>query len=174
MGIPVGNMVVESTTTAPIPDGRMAAFYTFPCGIFAIGQEGDSIVSVQKMTTIPCEPDSHTQLTDALAQQLDEYFQGKRQQFDVPYTLRGTPFQNQVWAQLCRIPYGETRSYRDIAQALGNPRACRAVGMANHRNPLMILVPCHRVIGADGSLGGYAGGIEIKQFLLELEQKHRF
>lgn len=167
-------MAAESTTTAPIPNEGMAAFYIFPCGVFAIGQEGDSIVSVQKVPSVPCEPDRPTQLTDALARQLDEYFQGERQQFDVPYTLRGTPFQNRVWTQLCRIPYGETRSYRDIAQALGNPRACRAVGMANHRNPLMILVPCHRVIGADGSLGGYAGGIETKQFLLELEQKYRF
>lgn len=174
MSTPVESMVAESTTIAPIPDGVMSAFYTFPCGTFAIGQEGDSIVSIQKVPTILGELDRPTRLTDALAQQLDEYFQGKRQQFDVPYALRGTPFQNQVWAQLCRIPYGETRSYRDVAQALGNPQACRAVGMANHRNPLMILVPCHRVIGADGSLGGYAGGIDTKQFLLELEQKYTF
>lgn len=103
---------------------------------------------------------------------MEEYFHGARKSFDVPYLLRGTAFQKNVWQALCRIPYGQTRSYRDIAESVGTPKACRAVGMANHRNPLMLLIPCHRVIGADGSLTGYAGGIELKQFLLQLEKSH--
>lgn len=152
----------------------MVAFYTFPCGIFRIQQEGDSIVSVQMVQTPSYETCTPTLLTDELAKQLDEYFQGNRQCFDVPYDLKGTPFQKQVWTALCQIPYGQTLSYLDVAQSIGNARACRAVGMANHRNPLLILIPCHRVIGADGSLGGYAAGVDTKQFLLELEQKYRF
>lgn len=152
----------------------MVAFYTFPCGIFRIQQEGDYIVSVQMVQTPSYESCTPTPLTDELAEQLDEYFQGNRQRFDIPYDLKGTPFQKRVWSALCQIPYGQTRSYLDVAQSIGNARACRAVGMANHRNPLLILIPCHRVIGADGSLGGYAAGVDTKQFLLELEQKYRF
>lgn len=151
----------------------MVAFYTFPCGVFGIGQEGDRIVSIQPVEA-PCgQVGTPTRLTDQMAQQLHEYFQGRRQAFEVPYLLQGTPFQKRVWAALCQIPYGQTRSYRDIARTIGNPKGCRAVGMANHQNPLMILVPCHRVIGADGSLGGYAAGVEIKRFLLELEHGYQ-
>ena len=103
------------------------------------------------------------------AGQLDEYFAGTRRDFDLPLALHGTPFQRWVWAALLAFPYGETRSYRDIARAVGSPRACRAVGMAHHANPVMIVVPCHRVICADGSLGGYGGGQEAKKCLLALE-----
>ena len=113
-----------------------------------------------------------TALLEKASRQLEEYFAGKRKQFDLPLSLRGTEFQRQVWAALRDIPYGETRSYGQIAQAVGRPKAVRAVGMANHRNPLSILVPCHRVVGADGSLTGYGGGLEAKQFLLELEKRH--
>ena len=104
--------------------------------------------------------------------QLDEYFAGRRREFDLPLDLRGMEFQRRVWAQLCRIPYGETRSYQDIAAALGNAKASRAVGMANNRNPVVIVVPCHRVVGKGGSLVGYAGGLERKAFLLKLEAEH--
>jgi methylated-DNA-[protein]-cysteine S-methyltransferase len=103
--------------------------------------------------------------------QLTEYFEGKRQEFDLPLAPAGTPFQKKVWAALQTIPYGETRTYGQIACQIGNPKACRAVGMANHRNPLLIVVPCHRVVGADGTLTGYAAGLERKQMLLELESK---
>ena len=103
------------------------------------------------------------------ARQLGEYFAGKRQRFELPLAPDGTAFQREVWAALQAIPYGETRSYRDIAEAVGKPMAAMAVGGANGRNPLPILIPCHRVIGADGSLTGYGGGLEIKRFLLELE-----
>ena len=103
------------------------------------------------------------------ARQLGEYFAGKRQRFELPLAPDGTVFQRKVWAALQAIPYGETRSYGDIAEALGKPKAAMAVGGANGSNPLPILIPCHRVIGADGSLTGYGGGLEIKRFLLELE-----
>lgn len=111
-----------------------------------------------------------TALLERAFQQLEEYFAGKRKQFDLPLSLRGTEFQRQVWAALRDIPYGETRSYGQIAQAVGRPKAVRAVGMANHRNPISIIVPCHRVVGADGSLTGYGGGLENKKFLLALER----
>lgn len=111
-----------------------------------------------------------TALLERASRQLEEYFAGKRKQFDLPLSLRGTEFQRQVWAALRDIPYGETRSYGQIAQAVGRPKAVRAVGMANHRNPISIIVPCHRVVGADGSLTGYGGGLENKKFLLALER----
>ena len=102
--------------------------------------------------------------------QFTAYFAGKLQQFDLPMAAKGTPFQQTVWRALCDIPYGETVSYLEIAQAIGNPKAVRAVGAANGRNPLSIIVPCHRVIGRSGDLTGYAGGIPIKRWLLVLEQ----
>ena len=103
------------------------------------------------------------------AKQLREYFQGKRQDFDVPLDLAGTDFQRKVWSALQKIPYGRTASYADIARRIRNPKAMRAVGLANGRNPVAIIVPCHRVIGADGSLTGYGGGLERKRTLLDLE-----
>ena len=105
----------------------------------------------------------------AAREQLGEYFAGERTEFDLPLAPDGTPFQAQVWEALTRIPYGRTASYGEIARGIGHPSASRAVGMANGRNPISILVPCHRVIGTDGKLTGYAGGVERKRFLLELE-----
>lgn len=102
--------------------------------------------------------------------ELAEYFAGERRVFTVPLAPRGTEFQTRVWDALRAIPYGETRSYRQIAEAVGQPKACRAVGMANHRNPISILIPCHRVIGANGSLVGYGGGLDLKTWLLRLER----
>lgn len=112
-------------------------------------------------------------LLDAEAQ-LKEYFAGIRRSFDLPLKPAGTEFQRAVWSALCTIPYGETRTYGDIAAQLGRPKAFRAVGMANHSNPLPIFIPCHRVIGADGSLTGYAGGLERKALLLQLEKEHTY
>ena len=103
--------------------------------------------------------------------ELEEYFAGNRKVFTVPLDLRGTEFQKKVWEALREIPYGETRSYKEIAEKIGNPKASRSVGMANHRNPIGIVVPCHRVVGANGKLTGYAGGIPMKQALLELEKR---
>ena len=110
------------------------------------------------------------QLLKQTVQQLDEYFEGKRKAFDVPFDIDGTPFQRSVWNQLSKIPYGKTFSYRDVAQRIRNPKAVRAVGSANGRNPLAVIVPCHRVIAADGTLGGYGGGLQRKSLLLKLEQ----
>jgi O-6-methylguanine DNA methyltransferase len=101
--------------------------------------------------------------------QLNQYFAGDRREFSIPLDLRGTDFQLQCWRALLDIPYGETRSYRDLARAIGHPNAFRAVGMSNNRNPIAIVVPCHRVIAADGSLCGYGGGLDIKRKLLDLE-----
>ena len=110
-------------------------------------------------------------LTDKAAKQLEEYFAGKRRHFDLPLQPNGTAFQQSAWNALISIPYGETRSYKQVAQMIGNPDASRAVGMANNRNPIMIIIPCHRVIGADGALAGYGGGLTMKQRLLELESR---
>ena len=116
---------------------------------------------------------AHTHMAAQVAAQavaqLEEYFSGKRRRFSLPLDLRGTPFQRRVWKALLQIPYGETRSYRQIALQVGNIKAARAVGMANHANPVGIIVPCHRVIASDGSLGGYAGGTRLKAGLLRLE-----
>lgn len=106
---------------------------------------------------------------DATEKQLDQYFSGKRHTFDLPLSPHGTDFQLRVWKALQTIPYGQTISYAELARRVGNPKASRAVGLANGRNPLSIIVPCHRVIGADGSLTGYGGGLAIKEFLLRLE-----
>lgn len=103
--------------------------------------------------------------------QLREYFAGRRREFDLPLAPETTPFQARVLAELVRVPYGETMSYGELARRLGNPAASRAVGMANGRNPIPIVIPCHRVIGADGKLTGYGGGLEIKRQLLELESR---
>ena len=103
--------------------------------------------------------------------QLQEYFDGKRTEFQLPLDVQGTPFQMAVWDELRKIPYGETCSYGDIARSIGKPGAARAVGMANHENPVAIVIPCHRVVGSDGSLTGYAGGLPLKKQLLEMEMQ---
>lgn len=114
----------------------------------------------------------HPLLRDA-AWQLREYFQGRRRIFELPLRTRGTAFQQRVWKALQQIPYGETRSYGEIARAVGEPRAARAVGMACGANPIAIVVPCHRVIRANGDLGGFGGGARLKELLLNLESSHR-
>lgn len=110
-------------------------------------------------------------LTARTFEELEEYFRGERRTFDLPLHPEGTEFQKKIWEALQEIPYGETRSYGEIAERVGNPKACRAVGMANNRNPIAIMIPCHRVIGKNGSLTGYAGGVDLKRKLLELESK---
>jgi methylated-DNA-[protein]-cysteine S-methyltransferase len=109
----------------------------------------------------------------ALRAQLAEYAGGERRRFALPLAPRGTDFERRVWQALTEIPYGETRSYAEIAAAVGSPAACRAVGRANGRNPIAIVIPCHRVIGSDGSLTGYGGGLDLKRFLLDLEGARR-
>ena len=113
---------------------------------------------------------SGSTVLDGLELQLTEYFAGTRRAFDVPFDLVGTEFQLAAWRALAAIPYGETRTYAQQAEVIGRPRALRAVGAANGRNPVAIVLPCHRVIGADGSLTGFGGGLEVKRYLLDLEQ----
>ncbi|MBD7909916.1 methylated-DNA--[protein]-cysteine S-methyltransferase [Clostridium cibarium] len=113
---------------------------------------------------------TETILLKKAVKELNEYFEGKRSSFDLPLEPGGTEFQKKVWEALIEIPCGETRSYGEIAKVIGNEKAARAVGMANNKNPIMIIIPCHRVIGANGSLVGYAGGLNIKEKLLELEK----
>jgi methylated-DNA-[protein]-cysteine S-methyltransferase len=114
-----------------------------------------------------------TPLIKEAHKQLSEYFNGERKKFDLPLRIDGPPFQTKVWNALMEIPYGETRSYKDIAVRVGNPSGSRAVGCANGKNRLPIIIPCHRVIAADGTPGGYGGGLNMKKFLLNLEIKHR-
>jgi methylated-DNA-[protein]-cysteine S-methyltransferase len=114
-------------------------------------------------------PPRSVTLFDELRRQLDEYWDGRRHRFDIPLSLSGTPFQLEVWRALVAIPHGQTSSYSEVARSIGRPAAIRAMGRANGANPVAILVPCHRVIGADGALTGYAGGIERKRSLLRLE-----
>ena len=114
-----------------------------------------------------------TPFTNTVYTQLCEYFAGERTQFTVAIRAEGTVFQQKVWKALCDIAYGETKTYKDIAIAIGNPNACRAVGMANHRNPIGIIIPCHRVVGSNGALVGYAGGVDMKATLLSLEKNEK-
>nr|WP_302596749.1 methylated-DNA--[protein]-cysteine S-methyltransferase [uncultured Cellulosilyticum sp.] len=149
------------------------AFYIYDLAIgqvtIACDKQGITLVSSAKEKDLPGSK-CRTVLLDEAAKQLEEYFKGERKQFDLPLNPKGTPFQKQVWEALCKVPYGETRSYKEIAIMIGNPKACRAVGMANNKNPIMILIPCHRVIGANGKLIGYDGGLELKKYLLDLEK----
>lgn len=146
--------------------------YPCPLGTLAIGYAECKIVSVKLVseTNLPHRP---SPLSDFAAGQIMEYFLGDRKDFDLPIGATGTPFQTAVWRQIRNIPYGQTRTYAEIATAIGKPGAARAVGMACNRNPLWIAIPCHRVVGKNGSLTGYAGGLEIKQALLELEQRYK-
>jgi len=123
----------------------------------------------QKIGIIDDFSEVETPLIKKAAAQIEEYLAGTRKQFSLPLAMHGTEFQMAVWQALQRIPYGETRSYKEIAVMIGKPQAARAVGMANNRNPISIIVPCHRVIGHDGSLVGYGSGIPLKKFFLELE-----
>lgn len=144
----------------------------FSIGRLIIMEEDGAITRIELAEQQSGDNDGwETPLIKSAAAQLREYFSGRRRQFDLPLAPKGTPFQKKVWAALCEIPYGETRTYGQIAEKVGNPKASRAVGMANHNNPIMIVIPCHRVIGANGSLTGYAGGLSVKQQLLDLEQE---
>lgn len=132
---------------------------------------GLNLVHMDEQTRLPPQTSwaqAERQL-DQACRQLDEYFGGQRRRFDLPLVPRGTAFQQAVWRALLEIPFGETRSYRQQAERIGRPTAIRAVGTANGANPLAVIVPCHRVIGSDGSLTGYAGGLARKALLLELE-----
>lgn len=144
------------------------AKYRSPFGMIQLSSNGFELTELSFTHETADHPKS-CEIIDRSIAQLDEYFGGKRRQFDIPLSMQGTSFQIQVWKALLDIPYGQTRSYSDIAEQIGNPKACRAVGMANNRNKIAIIIPCHRVIGKNGSLVGYAGGLDFKQHLLKLE-----
>lgn len=146
------------------------AFYDFEFGVLKIGYT-DTVVTFLKKVEHIDEENECSSFSHMVFSQIQEYLSGNRKVFDFTYELCGTDFQKKVWNALCNIPYGETRSYKDIAVAIGNPKASRAVGMANNKNPITIAVPCHRIIGASGKLVGYAGGLEMKKALLELEAR---
>ena len=146
--------------------------YHAPVGDLQVDWEDGAITALKRAGADVKEAGAPNRLTELVFRQLDEYFAGTRRSFDFPCRAQGTPFQRKVWAALRDIPYGETRTYGDIARAIGQPKAARAVGMANNRNPIYIATPCHRVIGADGSLVGYGGGLAMKAALLELEKAH--
>lgn len=147
-------------------------YYDTKIGKIAIAEEDGQITNVcfENRPT----PDAKIEETQAIkecAKQLNEYFGSNRKTFDLPLNPCGTEFMKKVWDALLEIPYGKTRSYKDISEKIGHELAYRAVGMANNKNPIPIIIPCHRVIGSDKKLTGYAGGIEIKEYLLELEKQ---
>lgn len=148
-------------------------FYDTPVGKLCIGEENGSITRVTWRQLPKSYIQEETELILRCKKQLEEYFAGKRKTFDLPLAPKGTDFQQRVWKALQEIPYGALRTYKDIAIAVDNPKGCQAVGGANGKNPIAILIPCHRVIGKDGSMTGYSGGLEKKEWLLELEKQNR-
>ena len=153
---------------------RKIFFYDFPPGRMMIAENGAALTHLHfsRESSFEGARVKESALLKEAALQLEQYFAGKRKAFDLPLALKGTAFQLKVWRALQEIPYGQTRSYGEIAQAVGNKRAARAVGGANNKNPISIIIPCHRVIGADGKLVGYGGGLEKKVYLLALEKRH--
>ena len=145
---------------------------TTPLGPLSVGATAEAVTDVVFGNAPAGAVTGTTPLLRESAAQLTAYFTGERTAFELPLAPAGTPFQQTVWRALLAVPYGCTGTYAEIAAAVGHPRACRAVGMANHRNPLPIIVPCHRIVGADGRRTGYAGGLERKRTLLELERRH--
>ena len=146
-------------------------YRTYPIGTLGLMEDGRGLSWVfLRREGIRCDfPEGDTPLTARAAAELEEYFDRRRSVFTVPLSPHGTEFQLAVWQALRDIPYGQTRTYGEIAGSIGRPKAARAVGMANHDNPLLIFTPCHRVVGKDGSLTGFACGLEVKRRLLELE-----
>ncbi len=169
-------MSAELTGTSRAKESEELKNYSLtletPIGLLRITASDKAIIAIK-----PIEVEKNrllsedtNELVKKCVQELKEYFAGRRTNFDLPLAPKGTDFQKQVWQALQKIPYGETRTYGKIAQMMGKPKAARAIGMANHNNPILILIPCHRVIGGNGSLTGYAAGIENQKYLLELEK----
>ena len=144
-----------------------------PIGMLTLVEEDGAISEVRFGEKTGGAALAETPLLLQARRELEEYFRGHRKTFEVKLAPKGTPFQQKCWQALLAIPYGETRTYGQQAQLIGNAKACRAVGMGNHRNPIPIFIPCHRVVGVNGQLTGYAGGLEIKETLLTLERMHK-
>lgn len=149
-------------------------YYQTSLGEIGISANQEGITGIFLMRGRPLDTEDcrkeETPVIRQAAQEITEYLEKKRTRFTIPLSLQGTEFQKRVWNALQEIPYGETRSYKQIAEAIQQPNAYRAVGMANNKNPVLIIIPCHRVIGAQGKLVGYAAGVDVKQYLLKLEQ----
>ena len=145
-------------------------FYETDLGIIGIRENNKAITDIYFSKDNIDDNIEETDLIKECFKQLKEYFEGSRREFDLPIEMNGTQFQKKVWKELLKIPYGETRSYKDIAISIGNEKACRAIGMANNKNHIPIIIPCHRVIGSNGKLVGYAVGIDIKEKLLNIEK----
>lgn len=152
---------------------KTCCFYEGAIGKYGVQEAGGKLTRIWVGNRVGAVPEGYelreTPLLQEARRQLNAYFAGKLKVFDIPYSLEGTPFQQKVWRALCDIPYGTCITYGELAKRIGDPKACRAVGMANGRNPLPILVPCHRVIGSGGRLTGYTGGLDIKIKLLQIE-----
>lgn len=147
-------------------------YFDSPLGLMMAQEEDGALIALDFIPgTRPNDNLAETPILLEAKRQVLEYFAGKRRDFDLPLAPKGTPFQQRVWQALCAIPYGQTRSYGQIAAAVGNPKAGRAVGGANHRNPISLVQPCHRVIGSSGRLVGYGGGLDKKEALLALERR---
>ncbi len=149
-------------------------YYSSPVGILELKSTETHITQLQFTQSSGTSSRHIATVMEECIRQLDEYFAGKRQEFTLPLAPEGTRFQESVWAALQTIPYGQTISYKQLAEKVMNPKACRAVGSANGRNPIAIIIPCHRVIAADGSLGGYSGGLDVKIKLLQVEGNTNF
>lgn len=143
--------------------------YQTAIGSLTFCEEEGNITVISSLYQPETGEEKETETIRRAYAQIKEYLDGNRKTFDLPLAPKGTKFQKQVWQALSDIPYGQTRTYKEIAVAVGNPKAVRAVGMANNRNPLIVVVPCHRVIGSDGKMIGYAAGVDKKEFLLRLE-----
>jgi methylated-DNA-[protein]-cysteine S-methyltransferase len=160
-----------TTMDSPIGPLLLASTEEGLC-LIQFGDQQSGLAELQrwcKKTFLGITLERNDDMNETAKTQLQEYFAGTRKEFDLPIKLYGTPFQKAVWTELSRIPFGETRSYKDIALAIGASKAVRAIGGANNRNPIPVVIPCHRVIGSNGALVGYGGGLPIKEFLLSLE-----
>ena len=149
-------------------------YYETIIGEIGIADNGKGITNIYIKNKLKIEKDieiRETKLIKEAANQLNEYFSGERINFSISLDPEGTEFQHKVWNELIKIPYGETRTYKEIAEKIGNSKAARAIGMANNKNPILMMIPCHRVVGKNKSLVGYAGGLEMKERLLEIENK---
>ena len=150
-------------------------YYKSPIGIIDILYSEEGVYKITLVKSIPEDyfEERKNDLGDKVISELKEYFNGQRKIFDFPLVIIGTDFQRTVWKELRKINYGEIKTYSDIAKNIGKPNACRAVGNANNKNPFMIVIPCHRVIGKNKNSGGYAFGVDIRDKLLELEKLHK-
>lgn len=149
-------------------------YYESPIETLTLTSEGENLIGLDFGKVQIEGKEEKTKVIQDAIDQLEEYFQGKRKHFDLPLKFYGTEFQKKCWNALITIPYGETRSYKDISEIVNCPKGYRAVGLANNKNPIAIIAPCHRVIGSDGKLVGFGGGLDKKEFLLNLEKKNKW